>query len=36
MDISCDFHVTETNGHIIVTSFSCMFILVVVPLHSQI
>ena len=36
MDISRDFHVTETYGHIIVTSFSCMFMLVVVILHSQI
>ena len=34
--ILCDFHVTETYGHIIVTSFSCMFMLVVVILHSQI
>ena len=34
--ILCDFHVTETNGHIIVTRKYCIFMQDVVILHSKI
>ena len=34
--ILCDFHVTETNGHIIVTQKYCISMQDVVILHSKI